>query len=100
MRRLKRVDLGVECSRRFTRTSITASGRIDFNPSRLGQVWCYPDGDDQVFVSRDLSWGIYAIFQHRGPESSGLRVFGSSLLEAFGDEWPAGWPNIVERSDD
>ena len=48
------------------------------------------DGVDQVFVSKDLSWGMYAHFMYEGLEAWALRVFGERLLEALSGHGQAG----------
>jgi Protein of unknown function (DUF2716) len=67
-------------------------------PGSTWEVSFYPDGWDQVFVSEDFDWGIYAHFMYPPLESWALRVFGERLLEAMSGHWPVGWSRVVQRS--
>ena len=53
------------------------------------EVWLWPDGDDQIFVSQSFDWGIYAYWSHPGLDGWALSVFGKPLLDAFSGHWPA-----------
>jgi Protein of unknown function (DUF2716) len=51
-----------------------------------------PDGDDQLFVAQDFSWGLYAKFlwSHERQDSDWLvHVWGEPLVEAFAHHRPA-----------
>jgi hypothetical protein len=58
-------------------------------------VTLYPDGDDQVFVSQNFDWGVYAHFQCSPLDFWALRVFGKRLLDALTGHWPTGWAKTV-----
>jgi hypothetical protein len=61
-------------------------------------VGFFPDGDDDLFISQDFTWGVNALFLAEGCEW-GLTVFGQPLFDAFTGHWPKGWAKILRRSD-
>jgi hypothetical protein len=81
-----------------------AAGLYRFWPHRAEvgswwEVWLWPDGDDQIFVSQSFDWGIYAYWSYPGLDGWALSVFGKPLLDAFSGHWPSGWSQIVRTSE-
>jgi Protein of unknown function (DUF2716) len=65
-----------------------------FWPHRLDadgywRVTPVPDGDDQVFLSRDFEWGMYAIWGFDDSTDRALSIFGRPMLDAVSALAPA-----------
>jgi hypothetical protein len=61
-------------------------------------VGFFPDGDDHLFLSQDVTWGVNALFRTDGC-GWGLTVFGQRIFGAFAGHWPKGWSTIVSTGD-